>query len=114
MNSKPHREWFPPEPPEGDIRQRAFALWLNDGQVHGRDLDHWLAARQLLLHEAKEHHENSHPSRGAGPLPEPALAGDLPRRLRNHRARVGTTGAAQRLRARHQPRRTSATFVPQS
>ena len=28
----------------------AYLLWLEDGRPEGRDVDHWLAAKQLLCH----------------------------------------------------------------
>ncbi|MBI2515550.1 MAG: DUF2934 domain-containing protein [Opitutae bacterium] len=40
------------EPTEDEIRERAYQLWLSEGKPEGRDFDHWLAARQALLHEA--------------------------------------------------------------
>jgi len=41
-----------PEPTEEEIRQRAYQLWLAEGQAPGRDLDYWLAARESLQREA--------------------------------------------------------------
>ena len=31
-----------------EIEKRAYAIWLNDGGGHGRDLDHWLRAESEL------------------------------------------------------------------
>jgi hypothetical protein len=103
-------EWIPPEPAEENIRLLAYQLWLNDGQAHGRDLDHWLTARQLLLHEAMEQHENGRP-RAASPerisgapvrdiAPNQLLLTD---RRPDRRLSVAAGGAEQRRRARHQP-----------
>lgn len=36
------------EPPAADIRCCAYFLWLAQGRPEGRDLEHWLAARQSL------------------------------------------------------------------
>ncbi len=30
---------------DGDIRVRAYEIWLNEGQPEGRELDHWLRAK---------------------------------------------------------------------
>lgn len=38
------------EPTEAEIQHEAHRLWLESGQVPGRDLDNWLAARELLRH----------------------------------------------------------------
>lgn len=38
------------EPTEEEIRREAYLLWLADDRPEGRDLDHWLAARELLRH----------------------------------------------------------------
>ena len=39
-----------PESPNlrGKIAQRAYEIWLNEGSVHGCDLDHWLRAEREL------------------------------------------------------------------
>ena len=31
-----------------EIAKRAYAIWLNKGAGHGRDLDHWLRAEREL------------------------------------------------------------------
>lgn len=106
-------EWLPPEPGEEDIRHRAYELWLADGQVHGHDVEHWFAARQMLLHETKELHEN-----GPESFMPPHLLGvgeRLPRveahaSLRTHRPGEATAGGEERPRTHRQPRRTPATL----
>lgn len=40
------------EPTDDEIRERAYQLWLAEGKPEGHDFDHWLAARQALMHEA--------------------------------------------------------------
>lgn len=30
------------------IRERAYALWLEQGQPEGRDLEHWMAAEESI------------------------------------------------------------------
>lgn len=105
MNSKPHRdEWLPSEPLEDDIRRRAYDLWLSDGQVHGRDLEHWFTARQLLLHQAKEHYENGVTPFVPSPLNHATLRRQRLRLRGDQRARIAAGGNRQRLRAHHQPR----------
>lgn len=104
MNSKPHcDEWPSCEPREEDIRLRAYQLWLADGQVHGHELEHWFAARQLLMDEtvkARPKHRRKpaarHVRRRAG-LPVVAAA-------RDRRPGVAASGTGQRVRARHPPR----------
>lgn len=38
---------------DGEVRELAYRLWLEDGMSHGRDLDHWFQAQGLLRHEAE-------------------------------------------------------------
>lgn len=38
------------EPTEAEIQKEAYLLWLANGCETGRDLDHWLAAKELLRH----------------------------------------------------------------
>lgn len=37
---------------EDRIRERAYRLWLEEGQPQGRDAEHWEKARELLALEA--------------------------------------------------------------
>lgn len=37
---------------EQRIRDRAYAIWLDEGCPHGRDADHWLRAERAILAEA--------------------------------------------------------------
>jgi Protein of unknown function (DUF2934) len=39
-----------PEPTETEIQHQAYLLWLEGGCRPGRELDDWLAARELLRH----------------------------------------------------------------
>ncbi len=34
------------------VRQRAYAIWLDQGQAHGRDREHWLEAEREIDAEA--------------------------------------------------------------
>jgi hypothetical protein len=49
------REFLHPErytaDPESAIRERAYCNWELDGRPEGRDVDHWLAAEQLIREE---------------------------------------------------------------
>ena len=38
------------EPTETEIQHAAYLLWIEEDRVEGRDLDHWLAAKELLRH----------------------------------------------------------------
>lgn len=37
---------------EQRIRDRAYAIWLDEGCPHGRDADHWAQAERAILAEA--------------------------------------------------------------
>ncbi len=50
-----------PEPTEAEIQHAAYLLWIEDGRPEGRDLAHWLAAKELLRH---------HHGRTTGPKPK--------------------------------------------
>ena len=39
-----------PEPTEAEIQHQAYLLWVEGGCRPGRELDDWLAARELLRH----------------------------------------------------------------
>lgn len=60
-----------PEPTEAEIQHTAYLLWLESGKLPDRDLDNWLAAKELLRH----HHGKSAgakrraPSRIPPPIP---------------------------------------------
>ena len=41
------------EPDERRIRERAYAIWIEEGRPHGRDLAHWRRAHQELRGEAR-------------------------------------------------------------
>lgn len=40
-------------PDERLIRERAYDIWIAEGQPHGRDVAHWRRAHQELLGEAQ-------------------------------------------------------------
>jgi hypothetical protein len=41
---------LPQNPTEAEIQHAAYLLWLENGQPEGRDLEHWLAAKEMLCH----------------------------------------------------------------
>ncbi len=41
------------EPEDHAIRERAYAIWVAEGMPEGREVDHWMRARQELEHEAE-------------------------------------------------------------
>jgi hypothetical protein len=47
---------------EHRVRERAYHLWEADGKQHGRDIEFWERARELVAMEE---------SAGSGPLPNP-------------------------------------------
>ena len=38
------------EPTEAEIQHAAYLLWIEGGRPEGRDLEHWLAAKEMLCH----------------------------------------------------------------
>lgn len=38
------------EPTEAEIQHAAYLIWIEDGRPEGRDLEHWLTAKEMLLH----------------------------------------------------------------
>ncbi len=39
-----------PAPTEAEIQHAAYLLWVENGRPEGRDLEHWLTAREMLCH----------------------------------------------------------------
>lgn len=97
---------------EERVRQRAYHLWEADGKPHGRDVEYWERARELIGMED---------SAGSGLLPNPQNApgspretgieeaeiqqnlGEFPGRLADQ-GQVATTPAPKR-KARAKPRK---------
>jgi hypothetical protein len=40
----------PYEPTEQEIQHAAYLLWVENGRPEGCDLEHWLAAKEMLCH----------------------------------------------------------------
>jgi hypothetical protein len=38
------------EPSESEIQHAAYLLWIESGRPEGCDLNHWLAAKEMLCH----------------------------------------------------------------
>jgi hypothetical protein len=55
---------------EQRVRERAYHLWEADGKPHGRDVEYWERARELVAMEE---------SAGAGQLPNPQNHPPTPR-----------------------------------
>jgi hypothetical protein len=60
------------EPSEAEIQHAAYLLWIENGRPEGRDLEHWLSAKEMLCHR---HGRDTKTGRRAIELTEPALAG---------------------------------------
>ncbi len=41
------------EPNEEQVRERAHAIWMEEGMPEGREVDHWIRARRELEQEAE-------------------------------------------------------------
>ncbi|HRI83336.1 MAG TPA: DUF2934 domain-containing protein [Opitutaceae bacterium] len=48
------------EPTEAEIQKAAYYLWLESGCPEGRELEHWLAAKELLKHRHGRHAGRGH------------------------------------------------------
>lgn len=56
---------------ENRVRERAYLLWESDGKPHGRDVEYWERARQLI---------GTEDSASSLPMPNPAGLEDSPRK----------------------------------
>jgi hypothetical protein len=59
---------------EERIRERAYRLWIEEGQPQGKDAEHWEKARELLALEADPEAGREEPDEGynnPGPWGEP-------------------------------------------
>ena len=66
---------------EAAIRQRAYAIWEEEGRPHGREWDHWARASQEILSRAPVAAEVRSGAEAAqdrqGPHPRRAEIGDV-------------------------------------
>ena len=51
MNPREHRTRNP-EPSLDEVRREAYLLWQQEGCPSGRELDHWLAAKEIVRRRA--------------------------------------------------------------
>jgi hypothetical protein len=63
------------EPTEAEIQHAAYLLWIEEGQPEGRDLEHWLAAKELLRHRHARAHGAHHRPAAFTLFPAGAKAG---------------------------------------
>lgn len=61
-----------PEPTEAEIQHAAYLLWVENGRPEGRDLEHWLTAREMLCHR---HGRDAQTRRPVPEIAAPALSG---------------------------------------
>ena len=59
------------EPTEAQIQHAAYLLWIENGRPEGRDLEHWLAAKEMLCHR---HGRDSKTRRAVAEIASPAMA----------------------------------------
>jgi len=59
MKTREHRETRLRGDPTEEIRREAYRLWQQEGCPPGRELDHWLAAQELVKH--RQHHTHANP-----------------------------------------------------
>jgi hypothetical protein len=57
-----------PDPAEAEIQHAAYLLWIEEGRPEGRDLEHWLSAKELL-----RHHHGRTAGRTRRPPAKPAI-----------------------------------------
>jgi hypothetical protein len=93
------------------IRERAYRLWESDGCPHGRDIEYWERARELVgIEESPRAGELPNPAFGAdaardpgGPIEEASLQenlGEFPGRFTDQGDRQPTPSLATRRAAR--------------
>ena len=58
------------EPTEAEIQHAAYLLWIENGRPEGRDLEHWLAAKEMLCHR---HGRDAKTRRPAPEIAAPAV-----------------------------------------
>ncbi|MEO6243861.1 MAG: DUF2934 domain-containing protein [Opitutaceae bacterium] len=64
------------EPTELEIQHAAYLLWIENGRPEGRDMEHWLEAKEMLCHR---HARDSQTSRRAVELPRRTVGGQIDR-----------------------------------
>ena len=54
MNTREHRQTLVHSDVEEQIRKQAYYLWQQNGCPEGHELDHWLAAGEIVRHRQSE------------------------------------------------------------
>ena len=54
MNTREHRQTLVHSDVEEQIRRQAYYLWQQNGCPEGHELDHWLAAGEIVRHRQIE------------------------------------------------------------
>ena len=65
------------EPSESEIQHAAYLLWIENGRPEGSDLEHWLAAKEMLCHR------HGRDARTRRPVPEIAAPAPTARHGKN-------------------------------
>ena len=78
------------EPTEAEIAHTAYLLWLESGRAANRDLDNWLAAKELLRHRRGPAADHRHRVIKPIPPPIPATEPETPA--------AATSGSAKRAK----------------
>ena len=61
---------IPHKPSEAAIQHAAYLLWIENGRPEGRDLEHWMAAKEMLCHR---HGRDANTRRPVPEIAKPAL-----------------------------------------
>ncbi len=73
MKNREHRETRPRGDLTEEIRREAHLLWQKEGCPPGRELDHWLAAQEIVRHRRHLPHPSPDDSREADVRPTERL-----------------------------------------
>lgn len=55
MKTREHREARPRGDLTEEVRREAYLLWQKEGCPPGHELDHWLAAQEIVRHRRHTH-----------------------------------------------------------
>ena len=64
-------ETDPAEPADEEIALGAYRIWLHDGCPQGKDREHWLKAREMLIAEKSREKSNMDKPLEDGPRQQP-------------------------------------------
>lgn len=80
---------------EQRVRERAYHLWESDGKPHGRDIEYWERARELIAHE-----ESAEPARNSQAKAEVVTnASSLPEKVAKTEVDVGESTSKRKKSA---------------